>query len=183
MKNSNVSDVSSFQSSLNNLHLIINTIQILSMKEYTTMPWKNFSKIFPNNDFSPSPEKISTTRQQTRRKRISIETKPTPISTTATNPLLRSKRKERNKERPKERKKERKVVHPSLIPSIGFHRIARSRSVWRGVVARNEANGIKPGLVIPTIQHYVYTHVYDTVCIVRAAREGKWNRRERYAAR
>lgn len=179
MKNSNVSDVSSFQSSLNNLHLIINTIQILSMKEYTTMPWKGtFPKFFPTTIFPPKKFPQLVNKQGEKE----FRSKPNPPRSRPPPPILSSNRNEK-KERPKERKKERKVVHPSLIPSIGFHRIARSRSVWRGVVARNEANGIKPGLVIPTIQHYVYTHVYDTVCIVRAAREGKWNRRERYAAR
>lgn len=115
MKNSNVSDVSSFQSSLNNLHLIINTIQILSMKEYTTMPWKGtFPKFFPTTIFPLPPKKFPQLVNKQGEKEF--RSKPNPPRSRPPPPILssnRNEKKETKKDRKKERRKERLSIQAS----------------------------------------------------------------------
>lgn len=90
-------------------------------------------------------------------------------------PILSEKKERKTKKKDKENQEESLSKASS---SIGFQGYTIVRVAWRR--GKERANGIKPGLVIPTIQRYTYTRI---PCIVQAAREGKWNRRERYAAR
>lgn len=70
----------------------------------------------------------------------------------------------RSSPREKDGEKDKENQEESLSHRRSGFKDTRS-SVWRGVVARYRANGIKSGLVIPTIQrvHRTYTRIYAAV--------------------
>ena len=122
-------------------------------------------------------------RLSPRRNRGFRENSKRPLPSTLHPPAPRVAPKANQRER--KRKKENEEGDSNAIAddrtrsSIEFQGYTIVRVAWRR--GEERANGFEPGLVIPTspaLRICIYT-----VCIVRAAREGKWNRRERYAER